>query len=196
MTRARRGAIVAALIAVVGVLAGIGYAAIPNGQAINGCYGKHLGLLRVIDSESEEACRPFETAISWNQAGPEGPPGAQGLPGVDGQAGAQGPSGPPGPQGPQGAVGPQGPAGPAAQITYNYRSHQENGGRAARVFCLSGERVVGGGAFAVGGFMTGLIQNHPISDATGVIAFGTTAIGWQAATEGFGAVQVHVTCAS
>jgi hypothetical protein len=108
----------------------------------------------------------------------------------------KGPPGPQGPQGPQGGVGPQGPAGPPAQITYHYRSEQENGGRAARVFCLAGERVVGGGAFAVGGFMTGLIQNYPISDATGVIAFGTTAIGWQAATEGFGAVQVHVICAS
>jgi hypothetical protein len=70
---------------------------------------------------ANEACRPRETKISWNQQGPKGDQGAMGATGATGATGAQGPAGPqglkgdkgdPGAQGAQGAQGAEGPAGP------------------------------------------------------------------------------------
>ena len=83
---------------------------------IHGCY-KTGGNLRVV--APLESCKPGETALDWNIAGPQGPAGPLGPTGPAGPAGpqgVQGPAGPQGPQGPQGAegaVGPSGPAGPA-----------------------------------------------------------------------------------
>ncbi len=85
-----------------------------SGSVINGCYNTHNGKLRVLTGPNQQ-CRHSETAISWNQRGPEGPRGPQGPQGPAGPQGPQGPTGPQGPQGPtgpQGPVGPQGPAGP------------------------------------------------------------------------------------
>lgn len=104
--------VVAAVVAVVS--AGIAYSAIPDGSGkINGCYGKVLGVLRVIDSEAGETCSRVEAPISWNQQGPQGQPGADGAQGPPGPPGPQGPQGDQGPQGQPGAEGAQGPAGPA-----------------------------------------------------------------------------------
>jgi len=55
---------------------------------IHGCYRNHDGSLRVVDDPT--TCKHNETALSWNQTGPQGP---------------QGPVGAPGPQGPQGVPG-------------------------------------------------------------------------------------------
>ena len=82
-----------------GVLAAgtVAYASIPDGDGtISGCYANKTRLLRVVDAATEQ-CRPEETAISWNETGPQGP---QGLPGPQGEQGLQGP---PGPQGPAGS---------------------------------------------------------------------------------------------
>jgi hypothetical protein len=63
------------------------------------------GKFRVV--ESPDQCRHNETAISWNEVGPQG---LQGPKGDKGDTGAQGPrgytgyQGPPGPQGPPGAI--------------------------------------------------------------------------------------------
>lgn len=65
-----------------------------SGGVINGCYNNKTGTLRVIDPTAS-SCNPDETAIHWNQVGPQGP---------------KGDTGPVGPQGPQGVPGPQGPA--------------------------------------------------------------------------------------
>jgi len=70
---------------------------------IHACYS-HSGLVRL--EPAEYVCHTKQTAISWNQTGPEGPQGATGA------TGPQGPQGAIGPQGPTGATGPQGPAGP------------------------------------------------------------------------------------
>jgi hypothetical protein len=112
-------------------------------------------------------CVTGSSAVSWNQIG---------RPGQDGQPGPPGPSG--------------------ADTTYNYRfGGMVPGTSVARAFCEPGEKVTGGGGFSVSS-SAGLTQDHPISDNTGVVAWGTTAIGWQVASEDWGAVQAYVICAS
>jgi hypothetical protein len=73
------------------LLAGGGMAyASTDSEVISGCYNNTNGSLRVLTSD---ACKGNETAIEWNQEGPQGMPGPQGQPGADG---AQGPAGPQG----------------------------------------------------------------------------------------------------
>jgi len=86
-------------------------ASIPDANGvIHGCYNTTNGVQRIIDT-AVESCKPGETAIQWNQTGPQGPQGPQGLRG---------------PQGPQGLQGPQGVAGPPGigQIYYSEGSHE------------------------------------------------------------------------
>lgn len=109
---------VGAAIAVAALMAGNTYASIPDGSGVIHSCLLHSGVVRIIDSATEE-CKGHETSLNWNQIGPQGPKGdtgatgaqgPQGLPGMTGPAGAAGPQGP---QGPVGATGPAGPAGPA-----------------------------------------------------------------------------------
>ena len=94
----RIGVIAGILIAAIGG-AGLAAGAIPDsGGVIHGCYLNKIGTLRVIDSAAGGQCSSLETAIQWNQTGPQGPVGSQG------------------PAGPQGAQGPQGPQGVGADI--------------------------------------------------------------------------------
>lgn len=114
-----RSAIVAALtLALVG---GVSYAATRRANSsYHGCYNKKTGLLRLV-THAAPHCTRGESAIVWNQTGPQGPQGSQGPQGPQGPAGATtaglsnsgGAPGPQGPQGPAGSQGPQGPAGPA-----------------------------------------------------------------------------------
>ena len=78
-------------------MGGVAWAAIPDANGtIKGCYARTSGLLlgiphskgdvRVVDSA--EGCRSYETAISWNQKGPQGPQGPAGPAGPQGAAGA------------------------------------------------------------------------------------------------------------
>lgn len=62
----------------------------------------------------------------------------------------------------------------------------------SRALCPAGWKVAGGGGITNPGF--GLQQSFPISDLTGVIAYGDTAIGWQAASDDFGFSQAFVVC--
>ena len=84
--------------------------------------------------------------------GPTGPKGDKGDTGPAGQPGPQGSPGPEGPQGPPGSDGPAGPAGPAGPglrnmiIRSDDTSTNENNTKTLPVFCLSGERVISGGA--------------------------------------------------
>jgi hypothetical protein len=76
------------------IAGGIVYATIPDGGGvIHGCYGPS-GKLRVIDTDAGESCNGSETAVTWNQTGPQGPQGLPGSPGATGPAGPQGPAGP------------------------------------------------------------------------------------------------------
>jgi hypothetical protein len=106
---------------------------------IDGCVDKH-GNLRIIDT-STTSCNSNETAVEWNQTGP------QGLQGPQGDAGPVGPSGPQGPAGAQGSAGPQGPAGVSGYDieTFSTPFDQEQL-KVAFAKCPQGLHVIGGGA--------------------------------------------------
>jgi hypothetical protein len=90
----KRLTIVAAVLFTV-VAGGIAYAAIPGADGvISACRLNGIGTLRVIDADAGQTCTRFETAIDWNQVGPQGPTGEKG------EKGDQGDPGPPGPAGP------------------------------------------------------------------------------------------------
>jgi len=171
----------------------VAWAVIPGaGGVIKGCYQKQTGVLRVVDnfSQCNTTSAPGENPISWNQTGPIGPIGPEGIQGPAGSAG------PRGFMGPQGDPGAQGPAGTPAFANVNYRASQDVG--IARAFCLPGETLIGGGGFAEsadGLHEAKLRQNYPISDDTGTIAFGTTAVGWAVASSDFtGIVAAFAIC--
>jgi hypothetical protein len=80
-----------------------------------GCLKTSNGTLYDVNSEGPVECKTKDTAISWNQDGPQGlqgPAGPQGEQGIPGENGGTGATGATGPQGPQGEPGPMGPAGP------------------------------------------------------------------------------------
>lgn len=47
---------------------------------INACYNNENGLTRIVENDAD--CRAAETAISWNQTGPQGPAGPAGPAGA------------------------------------------------------------------------------------------------------------------
>jgi hypothetical protein len=106
LPRLRRTPVLACcIVALVMVAGGIAYAAIPDSNGvIHACYlnaagGQPQGSLRVIDTAKSQTCKATETALNFNQTGPQGAPGAAGAPGPKGAAG------------PKGATGAKGPAG-------------------------------------------------------------------------------------
>ena len=96
---------------VIAATAGIALAVPGGGGAIQGCFQKNNGQLRVVDAATD--CRPSESPLSWSQTGPAGATGPAGPQGLTGLTGPQGPIGPTGPQGPAGDTGPTGAQGPA-----------------------------------------------------------------------------------
>jgi hypothetical protein len=84
MTKRSRTLFVLAAVAGTAIAGGIVYATIPDaGGVIHGCYGNN-GKLRVIDTDAGETCNSSETALNWNQTGPEGPEGPEGPQGPAG----------------------------------------------------------------------------------------------------------------
>ena len=68
------------LTALIVSVSGVAYAAIPETDGvIHGCYAKHNGALRVIDTSTGAACKGNEVALPWSQSGPPGPPGPSGA---------------------------------------------------------------------------------------------------------------------
>jgi hypothetical protein len=142
---------------------------------IAACVNRHNGELRIT---RDGRCRDSRELLRWNRMGPVGPAG---------------PAGPTGPAGPAGRNGDPGPAGPPGMTSIQYiTAGMFPGTSVSRAFCPAGTTVVGGGGISVNG--AGLQQSYPISDATGVIAFGSTAIGWQVAASDFSNVQAFVVC--
>lgn len=63
-----------AIAALAVALGGAAFAALPGSNgAIHACYQRNSGDLRIVDAA--DACRNGETAIAWNQRGPQGLPG-------------------------------------------------------------------------------------------------------------------------
>jgi hypothetical protein len=145
-----------------------------HAAAISACVDSQNGLPRIVSPDS--TCRTNEYSLDWAQQGPQGIQGPQGLPG------------------PQGPAGPQGVPGSAGQVLY-VTGGIVPGTSVARAICPPNWRVAGGGAIT-GGANAGLQQSFPISDNTGLIAWGSNAIGWQAAAEDWGFVQAFVVCVS
>ena len=104
VTRGRIGAVVAALALLAsGVALGVTSNAYTDAQGVyHGCVATD-GLLRVL--APGQSCKKNETAIDWNQVGPQG---AQGIPGLKGDKGDKGD---PGAQGPEGLKGEKGDPG-------------------------------------------------------------------------------------
>ncbi len=108
-SRLARSTVIAAL--TLALLGGVTYATTrQTNRTYRGCYNKKTGLLRLV-THSASHCTRSESAIVWNQTGPQGLQGPQGSAGRT-VAGLSAPGGATGPQGPQGPVGPIGPAGP------------------------------------------------------------------------------------
>jgi Collagen triple helix repeat (20 copies) len=158
----------------IGLVGSMAYASIPGpGGVINACYVKTGGDLSIIDST--QTCKSNQTAITWNQtgpqgpqgpAGPAGPAGPQGLQGDKGDPGPTGPAGPVGPQGPKGDTGATGPVGPQGPVgatgpagLSGYQRVTKNFGRwtfgaagsptesaTFDIVCPGGKKVLGGGA--------------------------------------------------
>lgn len=62
-----------------GLISAVALAAIPdNSGVIHGCYNNKTGVLSVIDTNNGGTCTNKETALSWNQTGPQDPAGSSG----------------------------------------------------------------------------------------------------------------------
>lgn len=64
----------------------------------------------------------------------------------------------------------------------------------ARAYCPRGYIVSGGGGLTTSGQPAALQQSFPISDTSGVFAWGKNAIGWQVAADDWSDVQAFVVC--
>lgn len=93
-TKQRRLGLVALVIGLATVATGVAFATIPGANGvIHSCYNANpnsAGALRVIDTDNGTTCGKNETALDFNQLGPEGP---QGVKGDTGDTGAQGQTG-------------------------------------------------------------------------------------------------------
>jgi hypothetical protein len=150
--------------------AGIGRAAIPDGEGrLTGCYsmamteaGEPGPPLGIVDASAGETCPAGYATISWYVGTGSAPaPGPQGPPGPAGPVGFPGPFGPVGATGiSSGVVGPQGPPGPKG-VPATYRSPaifpddvSSNPGHAQRIrrtlTCRPGTRPISAGASITG----------------------------------------------
>jgi hypothetical protein len=90
-------------------------------------------------------------------------------------------------------IAPVTPPASAAALNVTYiTAGMVTGTSVARAYCPKGGTVTGGGGISLNG--AGLSQSYPISDATGVIAWGSNAIGWQVAASDWSNVQAFVVC--
>jgi hypothetical protein len=110
--RGRGRRVLVAALAVMGLMAGIAYASIPDsGGTFYACVLNNVGTIRLIDTSKSGLlghCSNIETRVSWNA---QGQPGPAGVPGAKGDPGAPGPKGDTGGVGPAGAAGAKGDTG-------------------------------------------------------------------------------------
>lgn len=142
---------------------GIAMAAIPDsGGVIHGCYKPNSNgsnsALGVIDTVlSGGHCPTGDTALTWNQTGPQGPQGATGA---------------------TGATGAQGPAGPSGMSGYQIVTAAPSSGYfstigaavVATVTCPAGEKAISGGGTTEdtsGNITAAIADSAPLSDGSG-----------------------------
>ena len=100
-------------IGVLGLVAGIAVASIPDASGvIHACYKSAQGQVRIVEAAAD--CNPSESAIQWSQTGPSGPAGPGDHKVLRGRPEQQGRLGRPG-RLDRRAGGPAGPAGPTGQ---------------------------------------------------------------------------------
>jgi hypothetical protein len=119
----RRLTIVASIVGLGAIAAGIAYATIPDANGvIHACYPidakgqlTNDARLRLVDASAAgkdaQACKPSERTLNWNMQGPPGAGGKDGTNGKDGAPGAPGKDGTNGTNGAKGETGPPGPPG-------------------------------------------------------------------------------------
>jgi hypothetical protein len=124
---------------------GAAYASIPDaGGVIHGCYTASSGNLQLATSATA-GCHPGQSAISWNQTGPQGPQGSQGIQGPPGLPGTDGTNGAVGAAGSTGQQGSPGLNGVSGYQTVTLVTDGLNAGDAASVSCPVGTQAFGGG---------------------------------------------------
>lgn len=101
--------LVTTLLAVFALFAALTFQSKAAENAIQGCYHKTTGALRIVSNPAE--CSRVEIPISWSITGPQGSQGEPGPAGPQGEKGEQGLQGEQGPQGLDGARGEQGSEG-------------------------------------------------------------------------------------
>jgi hypothetical protein len=130
-------------------------ATIPDNGAIQACYAKGDGGLRVIDAATAR-CGNRENALAWNttppqgatgEAGPQGPKGDQGIQGSQGPKGLDGVAGPTGPAGPRGTQGPAGDPGYVIAGPGAWTDLPPLGAVVVTASCPPGKRVISGGYY-------------------------------------------------
>jgi Collagen triple helix repeat (20 copies) len=147
-----------------------------------------------------DAIMPIGIEVTGPQ-GPQGPKGDKGDKGDTGATGAQGlpgPQGPGGPAGPAGDTGAPGPAGPGIRsmvIRSDDTPTNDNITKSLPVFCLTGERVISGGAEIISsdrGRVT-IVRTVPFltTDSSG---WSVTAVAKDATGPDWG-LRVYVLCA-
>jgi hypothetical protein len=97
-------ALVLGTLVALAALGGVAWASIPSTNGIiYGCYNKRSGVLRVINTSVRQRCRRRESALNWEEVGPQGKRGATGPKGATGSRGQTGQTGQTGPEGPSNA---------------------------------------------------------------------------------------------
>jgi len=128
-----------------------------DGSAITACVNRRTGELKIVSDGT--GCGAAEHLPRWSDAGRTGPSGPIG----------------PVPAGVEGPAGPAGPMGPTRTVSVLYvTAGMYTGTSVSRAFCPTDTKVPGGGGVSTTG--VGLQQSYPISDETGVIAFGSTRV--------------------
>jgi hypothetical protein len=167
--------VIASVVALLALSAGIAYATIPDASSqYHACVSSGTGQVRIIDHDVGDNCRASEQHVHWSQVGPPGPQGEPGL------------------QGPPGETGPQGPAGPTNLVIREGPTSDSGGTSVAS--CNPGERATGGGGSAFGAALgnNGLRVSFPTP-----LVVGGTPTGWRVVGEAPDTtVKAFVVCAS
>ncbi|MDP3900781.1 MAG: hypothetical protein Q8Q38_00345 [bacterium] len=128
---------------------GVALATHGNPNELHACYKNNNGQMRFVGNPAD--CLPSETAISWNQTGP------QGLPGSDGTDGA------PGPAGPQGLPGPSGLS--DFELVHAVSPLANSPFVAILLPCPAGKQIISGGfdIMSSGGGVIEIVTSAPYS---------------------------------